>query len=126
MTNVVILEDNISIASMLCVLAKRSNLEYIHFTTPSQAIAGGVIEKADFIISDFEMPPENAFVLLKYLRDNNLKIPVIMHSAYDDIRNVIMKQGYTDLIDEYLDKPSDIKTILNTMKKFINKCKRRQ
>ena len=41
MTNVLILEDNPAIASMLCVIAKRAKLDCLHFVTPSSAIKDG-------------------------------------------------------------------------------------
>ena len=118
MKNVLILEDNPAIASMLCVIAKRSKLDCLHFVTPSQAIENGAIEKADFILTDFEMPPENALILLKYLRENNIKKPVIMHSAYQNIEKMIGDNGYADLINEYLEKPASVKRVIEIMNKY--------
>ena len=118
MTNVLILEDNPAIASMLCVIAKIAKLDCLHITTPSAAINEGAIEKANFIISDFEMPPENALVLLKYMRDNNIKKPIIMHSAYQNVENMILESGYQDLINEYLEKPASVKRIIDIMNKY--------
>lgn len=118
MTNVLILEDNPAIASMLCVIARRAKLDCLHFTTPSAAIYEGAIDKADFIISDFEMPPENALILLKYMKDNNIKKPIIMHSAYDNIEDMILKSGYDDLINEYLEKPASVKRVIDIMNKY--------
>ena len=118
MTNVLILEDNIAIASMLCVIAKRTKLDCLHFTTPSAAIQNGAIEKADFIITDFEMPPENALILLKYIKENNIKKPIIIHSAYQNIEEMILNSGYNDLITEYLEKPASIKSLIEIMNKY--------
>lgn len=118
MTNVLILEDNPAIASMLCVIAKRAKLDCLHFVTPSSAIKDGAIEKADFIITDFEMPPENALILLKYIKENDIKKPIIMHSAYQNIEEMIMESGYKDLINEYLEKPASVKRVIEIMNKY--------
>ena len=118
MKNVLILEDNQAIATFLCVIAKRAKLDCLHFVTPSQAIQSGAIEKADFIITDFEMPPENALILLKYVKDHNIKKPIIMHSAYQNIEDLIANNGYADLINEYLEKPAGVKRVIEIMNKY--------
>ena len=121
MTNVLILEDNPAIASVLEVIAKRLNIDYMHFITPSDAIREDAIEKASFIITDFEMPPENALVLLSYLKKHNIKKPVVMYSGYTGAKEEVIENGYEDLINEYLDKPADLKQIMNVFNKYIVK-----
>ena len=121
MTNVLILEDNPAIASVLEVIAQRLGISYMHFITPSDAIREDAISKADFIITDFEMPPENALILLDYLKKNNIKKPVIMYSGYTSAKEEVLENGYGDLVNEYLDKPAELKQIMNVFNKYINK-----
>ena len=94
MTKVVILEDNIMIALVLRAIVSKLGLAYSQFVTPSQAIRKKAIEKADFIITDFEMPPENALKLFEYMKKKNIVKPVIMYSAYSDAKEKVESAGY--------------------------------
>ena len=119
MTKVLILEDNVMIALVLRTAVTKLGLSYIHFVTPSQAIRKKAISKADIIISDFEMPPENALKLFEYMKNNKIQKPIIMYSGYTDIKEKIEKAGYKDLINEYLEKPAPIDKIFDCIKKYI-------
>ena len=118
MTQILILEDNPAMASLLTVVARHLKLECLQFITPSQAIKEKAIEQAKFIISDFEMPPENALLLLKYVKKNRIKTPIIMYSSAEDIVTTIEQAGYKDLINEYLEKPASIERIHALMTKY--------
>ena len=118
MTKVVILEDNIMIALVLRAIIQKMGLAYSQFVKPSQAIHKKAIEKADLIITDFEMPPENALDLLEYMKKKNITKPIIMYSAYSDAKERVEKAGYKDLICEYLHKPAEISKIIEVVEKY--------
>gem|GEM_PF-209353 len=73
----------------------------------------------DLIISEVELPGDNAFQLYEYMRENYPAIPMIMitDKNIDLFFNKIFKQG----IGNVLQKPINTKDILNLIQKLITK-----
>jgi len=64
----------------------------------------------DVILLDWMLPNKNGIEILKNIRDNNIKTPVIMLTAKDEIDDKII--GLTQGADDYVGKPFNFKELL--------------
>jgi DNA-binding response OmpR family regulator len=71
-------------------------------------------EKPDIIISDVDMPGINGIELVKIIRDENKKIPIILLTAHTD-HKYLMEAIKLHLVD-YITKPLDIKKLTLALK----------
>lgn len=102
---VVVVEDDVSQRDMLVHWLESEN--YV-----VQAFANGtamtrnldVLQSADLLILDWDLPDLPGDALLRWVRSQRLKLPVIFHTVHDREQDVveILKSGS----DDYLIKPS--------------------
>ena len=77
------------------------------------------ISNADIIISDFDMGNNTALDLLEYLKQENLKKKVIIHSGNQNCKSIIKKASYDSLVDKYLDKTSSLFDLKQIIKEIL-------
>jgi DNA-binding response OmpR family regulator len=72
----------------------------------------------DLFILDKDMPTIDGLAICKYLRVNEKTkdIPIIMISAYHKLKKKARAAG----VNEFIEKPFEIKELLATVKKFTN------
>ncbi len=75
----------------------------------------------DLIITDINMPRMNGIEMASAIRDTNKEIPILILSAYDDIRYFL--EGIKLGIDGYLIKPIDLDQFVNILTKTIEKIR---
>jgi CheY-like chemotaxis protein len=75
-------------------------------------------EKFDLILSDIAMPNFDGYQLLEYMKQNNIKIPVVFMSGYtseeDEIKGLRMGAA------EYIKKPIEKDILLLRLGKILN------
>jgi len=121
MYNILILDDEYSIRSVLELTLKKNGFKVGSIESVDRALeledtSLAPISTADLIISDFEMFDKTAMDLLKYLDEHNLNIPVIIHSGYINAEKEIKNSKYKNLVLHFISKPAtknDILTAIN-------------
>ena len=116
--NVLIVDDD---SSNLLAL-KKILLQELYFVycaeNPTKAIKLYKEHRPDLVISDMRMPEMSGLDLLKALRAINVRLPIIILTAFGTVSDAVeaMKLGAVD----FLTKPIDRKSVLNTVQKSIN------
>ena len=122
--NVLLVEDNLSVAAIFKILAKRMGINLVHQTSAERTLEledtpHAPISLANLIILDFDLVGENTLPILQYIKDNNITTPVIMNSANPSIKDTIDKNGFTDIIKEYKDKNCSLQETQDIILKYI-------
>lgn len=102
---VLVIEDEQMLAMMLQVVLKKSGFEVDLAYSGNTAIKYIENNEYQFIFTDLIMDDGDGYVVLNYLKDNNLKIPTIVISANSSIDDI--KQTYAYNIIDYITKPFD-------------------
>lgn len=103
MKKVLVVDDEVSITTLL-----KYNLEKENFTVDvchdgEEAITLGMTDAYDFIILDLMLPKVNGLDITKYLRKEHINTPVLMLTAKDETVDKIV--GLEMGADDYLTKP---------------------
>jgi DNA-binding response OmpR family regulator len=82
------------------------------------SIVSGGKEWPDLFILDKDMPTIDGLAVCKYLRVNRetKDIPIIMISAYHKLKKQAREAG----VNDFLEKPFDLKTLLGTVCKYVD------
>ena len=110
MKNVLIVEDNLT---MLRGLKDNFESKGYHVKTATDGEIGlktAMTEKPDFMILDIMLPKMDGFKVCSHIRKQNLDIPIIMLTAKDQEKDVVL--GLNLGADDYVTKPFSIKVLL--------------
>jgi two-component system nitrogen regulation response regulator GlnG len=80
--------------------------------------------KPDLIISDIKMPGMHGYDLLKHIKNNYDKLPVIIMTAFTDMQAAI--DAYGGGAFEYIPKPFDLEEAIITVKNALEEHKETQ
>lgn len=116
---ILLLEDEPALIALYKIWFTRYGFNVKHYTCPSQAIRDNGFDGADIIISDHQMLDETSFDLLQYMKDNNIKLPFISQSGYENVESEAKQNGLIDLITEFVPKPVDLKHLTEVVYKYI-------
>jgi DNA-binding NtrC family response regulator len=109
MENILIVDDEKSLLDLLSVVFKKEG--YGVKTASSGATAREILEKeaVDLVITDIKMPRTSGLDILKFVKERNAEIPVILITAYGSIKQAIdaLKAGALD----YVVKPFDVEEL---------------
>ncbi|MBP6795090.1 MAG: response regulator transcription factor [Saprospiraceae bacterium] len=89
--NIIIYEDNIHLGSSLRTLFDW-NQEYkvlAVLTNPGSILTDLAVLKPDILLMDIDMPIMTGVEAIKLIRKNNIQIPVIMLTVFEDDENII-------------------------------------
>lgn len=81
-------------------------------------------ESYDVILLDLIMPLKDGFGVLDYLKDNNVKIPVIVTSSYNEDEAIRKVSEYG--VKYYALKPYDMNNLKNKIVEICNSTKNRE
>jgi len=111
MVKVLFLEDDVNLGYMVKNgLKATGRFEVIHLMDGSQGIKANEEFKPDVIVSDIEMPEVDGFSLVKDLRKNGCKTPIILATGRVDPSDVI--KGMTTGIEYYAKKPYSVEELI--------------
>ena len=98
-----IVEDGRDLRDALCITLELAGYTLIAATDGCEALAIMAHERVGLVVSDLQMQPMDGFALLREIRRNHARVPVILMTAFADIENAVaaMRAGATD----YLAKP---------------------
>lgn len=110
MFNILIVEDDKNLRKLMITYLKKSNYNTYEATNGEEAL--NVLDKnyIDLIISDVMMPKMDGFDLIKELRTNMYKIPILLITAKSDIKD--KKQGFLLGADDYMVKPINMEEMI--------------
>ncbi|UCG77531.1 MAG: DNA-binding response regulator [Nitrospirota bacterium] len=110
--NVLLLEDTEETALYIKDVLKIYDLEIDHFESPTESFS--VLDKADLIILDYNLPEMDGIEYLKFLNKNFPQIPVIMITGHGS--ESVCLHAFRLGVRDYLKKPfspSELREIVN-------------
>ena len=81
---VLIIDDEPDIRSFMRFFLEKCGLQIVEAQSVSQAILQIEKQRPDLIITDMKMPNQDGSILLKWLKENSLKIPTLVLTGYAD------------------------------------------
>ena len=116
-----IADDDEAIRMVLEEGLKSAGLEIITFADGESLIDALNDDEPDLIISDIKMPGMHGYDLLKHIKNNYDKLPVIIMTAFSDMQAAI--DSYGGGAFEYIPKPFDLEEAIITVKKALEEHK---
>ena len=114
---IVIAEDDPDIRYILNMVLNEAGYE-VEPLSIGNSIVEGRDQWPDLFILDKSLPTIDGLAICKYLKvkEETKNIPIIMISSYHKLRKKAAEVG----VDDFLEKPFDIKTLLDAVEKNIN------
>jgi two-component system, OmpR family, response regulator VicR len=121
--NILIVEDDRTIASGLEYSLKQENFEIIlcHNATSAKEVIQQKIEEINLCLFDLNLPDGSGYDLCQLVK-KRLDIPVIFLTAFDDEVNVVM--GLDMGADDYITKPFRIRELISRIKSVLRRYNR--
>ena len=116
-----IADDDEAIRMVLEEGLKSAGLKIVTFADGESLIDALNEDKPDLIISDIKMPGMHGYDLLKHIKNNYDKLPVIIMTAFTDMQAAI--DSYGGGAFEYIPKPFDLEEAIITVKKALEEHK---
>ena len=116
-----IADDDEAIRIVLEEGLKSSGLEISTYADGESLIKALEDDKPDLIISDIKMPGMHGYDLLKHIKNNFEKLPVIIMTAFTDMQAAI--DAYGGGAFEYIPKPFDLEEAIAIVKKALDENK---
>jgi DNA-binding NtrC family response regulator len=109
-----IIDDEEELREVLVALLEEADLDIALASNGLEGIERLRHEQFDAILSDEKMPKKSGLEVLKWMHENGVKTPFIMHTGY----------GQRDMMAEaqklgafaFIDKPWDERKLINTIK----------
>ena len=121
MHNIWIADDDEAIRIVLEEGLKSSDLAITTFANGEVLIDALNSKQPDLIISDIKMPGIHGYDLLKHIKNNHEKIPVIIMTAFTDMQAAI--DAYGGGAFEYIPKPFDLDEALQIVNRALEENK---
>jgi CheY-like chemotaxis protein len=111
-----IIEDDEGIQDVLRIILKKAGYETTTFSD-GRAIMENDYTTPDLFLVDKQLPVIDGLTICSHLRDNNStrKVPVIIMSAYPNMRELAVLAGANDFIE----KPFKVENLLDMIGKYI-------
>lgn len=126
MEKILIVEDDLSFGTIIQTWLRKKGFEVEKTTSVKSAIAaweetakqGNAARGIDLVLSDLRLPDKDGIFLLRWMREQGMKVPFIVMTSYAEIQNVVlaMKSGATD----YIAKPFHPDILLDKIHEALN------
>ena len=117
--NVLLVEDERVIAEPTIKILKMNNYYVDWESCGEEGLLAGLTRKYDVILLDIMLPKMNGLDILKQLRTEEVKTPVIMLTARDQTEDKV--NGLDFGADDYLAKPFDFSELLARMRAVLRR-----
>ena len=117
--NILIIEDEYSLADAVAETLKSENFNVCIKTNGEDGEDEALTENYDLILLDVMLPGKSGFDILKYLRQERIKTPVIMLTAKSEIDDKL--DGLEHGADDYVTKPFSMRELMARIKAVLKR-----
>jgi len=117
--NILIIEDEFSLADAVAETLKDDNFSVCIKTDGESGEDEALTENYDLILLDVMLPKKNGFEILRYLRQEKIKTPVIMLTAKSEIDDKL--NGLEHGADDYVTKPFAMRELIARVKAVLKR-----
>ena len=117
--NILIIEDEYSLADAVAETLTSENFNVVIKTNGEDGEDEALTDNYDLILLDVMLPNKNGFDILKYLRKENIKTPVIMLTAKSEIDDKL--NGLENGADDYITKPFSMRELMARVKAVLKR-----
>ena len=121
MINVLLVEDNVDLNSLIATELKREGFEVFSALNGKQAINLFDEQRFDLIITDLMMPKVDGFTFLQHVREVSKDVPVLIISAKSSLDD--KQRGFSLGTDDYMVKPVDIDELILRVNALLRRAK---
>ena len=117
--NILIIEDEYSLADAVAETLKSENFSVTIKTNGEDGEDEALTENYDLILLDVMLPKKNGFDILRYLREEKIKTPIIMLTAKAEIEDKL--NGLEHGADDYITKPFAMRELMARVKAVLKR-----
>ena len=117
--NILIVEDEYSLADAVAETLKSENFNVCIKTNGEDGEDEALTENYDLILLDVMLPRKNGFEILRYLRQEKIKTPIIMLTAKSEIDDKL--NGLEHGADDYITKPFSMRELVARIKAVLKR-----
>ena len=117
--HILIVEDEIGIADAVSEMLKKENFNTTIITNGEDGEYEALSGIYDLVILDVMLPEKNGFEILKSMRDEKIKTPVIMLTAKSEVSDKL--NGLENGADDYVTKPFHARELLARVKAVLKR-----
>lgn len=117
--NVLIIEDEFSLADAVAETLKNENFNVTIKTNGEDGEDEALTENYDLILLDVMLPGKDGFEILRYLRKNKIQTPIIMLTAKSEIDDKL--NGLEHGADDYITKPFAMRELIARIKVILKR-----
>ncbi|MGB5941808.1 MAG: sigma-54 dependent transcriptional regulator [Leeuwenhoekiella sp.] len=117
MVKILIIEDDVPFCEMLSVYLKKRNYNVSTAYTAGDGLKKLQTEKPELVITDVRLPDQNGLEILKNIKTDHPKLPVILMTGYAEIQTAVsaIQEGASD----YMEKPVRPDQLLALIEKVL-------
>ncbi|WP_374079117.1 response regulator [Bdellovibrio bacteriovorus] len=112
-----IIDDESELREVLMALLEESAAEIQQAANGLEGIDLLKTQRFDAVLSDEKMPKKSGLEVLKWMRENGLNIPFIIHTGYGQKEMVLEAQRLG--VYAFIDKPWDERSLISTVEKAL-------
>jgi DNA-binding response OmpR family regulator len=116
---ILIIEDEYGLADAISEMLKKENFITDIVTDGKEGEDEALTNIYDLIILDVMLPNKNGFEILKDLRQEKIKTPIIMLTAKSELQDKL--QGLENGADDYITKPFHTRELLARVKVILKR-----
>ena len=117
--NILIIEDEYSLADAVAETLKNEKFSVTIKTNGEDGEDEALTENYDLILLDVMLPKKNGFEILRYLRQEKIKTPVIMLTAKSEMDDKL--NGLEHGADDYITKPFSMRELIARIKAVLKR-----
>ena len=110
MFKILVAEDDEQLRQLFCRVLSRNGFTAIPAKDGQDALEKLEQEYVDLVVSDIMMPRVDGYALVRALRENDDRIPVLMITAKDSFQD--MQHGFLSGADDYMVKPINVNELV--------------
>ena len=117
--NILIIEDEYSLADAVSETLKNEKFNVCIKTNGEEGEDEALTGNYDLILLDVMLPGKNGFEILRYLRQEKIKTPIIMLTAKSEIDDKL--NGLENGADDYVTKPFSTRELIARIKVVLKR-----
>lgn len=117
--NILIIEDEYSLADAVAEMLKKEKFDVCIKTDGEEGEDEALTENYDLILLDVMLPGKNGFEILRYLRQEKIKTPIIILTAKSEIGDKL--NGLEHGADDYITKPFSMRELVARVKAVLKR-----